>query len=51
LTEHFKIHKHDFHSRNGLLQLVGQRRKLLNYLRKKDINRYRDLIKRLNLRK
>ena len=51
LTEHFKTHKHDYHSRNGLLQLVGQRRKLLNYLRKKDINRYRDLIKRLNLRK
>jgi small subunit ribosomal protein S15 len=51
LTEHFKTHKHDYHSRNGLLQLVGQRRKLLNYLRKKDVNRYRELIKRLNLRK
>ena len=51
LTEHFKIHKHDFHSRNGLLKLVGQRRKLLNYLRKKDVNRYKELIQRLNLRK
>lgn len=51
LTEHFKNHKHDFHSRNGLLKLVGQRRKLLNYLRKKDVQRYRDLIRRLNLRK
>jgi len=51
LTEHFKVHKHDFHSRNGLLKLVGQRRRLLNYLRKKDVNRYKELIKRLNLRK
>ena len=51
LTEHFKTHKHDFHSRNGLLQLVGQRRKLLNYLRKKNVTRYRDLIGQLNLRK
>ncbi len=51
LTEHFKQHKHDYHSRNGLLKLVGQRRKLLNYLRRKDVNRYRDLISRLNLRK
>jgi len=51
LTEHFKQHKHDYHSRNGLLKLVGQRRKLLNYLRRKDVNRYRDLIGRLNLRK
>ncbi|WP_461834837.1 30S ribosomal protein S15 [Desulfothermus sp.] len=51
LTEHFKVHKHDFHSRNGLLKLVGQRRKLLNYLRKKDVNRYKELIQRLNLRK
>ncbi len=51
LTEHFKVHKHDFHSRNGLLKLVGQRRKLLNYLRKKDVNRYKKLIERLNLRK
>ncbi len=51
LTEHFKVHKHDFHSRNGLLKLVGQRRRLLNYLRKKDVKRYKELIKRLNLRK
>ncbi|MDL1966938.1 MAG: 30S ribosomal protein S15 [Candidatus Desulfofervidus auxilii] len=51
LTEHFKVHKHDFHSRNGLLKLVGQRRKLLNYLRKKDVDRYKELIQRLNLRK
>ncbi len=51
LTEHFKVHKHDFHSRNGLLKLVGQRRKLLNYLRKKDVTRYKKLIERLNLRK
>jgi len=51
LTEHFKVHKHDFHSRNGLLKLVGQRRKLLNYLRKKDVNRYKNLIQKLNLRK
>jgi len=51
LTDHFKEHKHDYHSRNGLLKLVGQRRKLLNYLRSKDVNRYRELISRLNLRK
>jgi small subunit ribosomal protein S15 len=51
LTEHFKTHKKDFHSRNGLLKLVGQRRKLLNYLKNKDINRYRELIQRLGLRK
>lgn len=51
LTEHFKEHKHDYHSRNGLLKLVGQRRKLLNYLRSKDVTRYRDLIGKLNLRK
>ena len=51
LTEHFKQHKHDYHSRNGLLKLVGQRRKLLSYLRKKDVNRYRELISSLNLRK
>lgn len=51
LTEHLKVHKHDFHSRNGLLKLVGQRRKMLNYLRKKDVNRYKQLIERLNLRK
>ncbi|SIN94837.1 30S ribosomal protein S15 [Halodesulfovibrio marinisediminis] len=51
LTEHFKEHKHDYHSRTGLLKLVGQRRKLLKYLASKDIQRYRDLIKRLGLRK
>lgn len=51
LTGHFKIHKKDFHSRTGLLKLVGHRRKLLNYLKNKDINRYRELIKRLGLRK
>ncbi len=51
LTSHFKTHAKDFHSRTGLLKLVGQRRKLLNYLKKKDVQRYRDLIARLNLRK
>ena len=51
LTEHFKEHKHDHHSRRGLLLLVGQRRRLLNYLRSKDIERYRSLIERLGLRR
>ena len=51
LTGHFKVHKKDFHSRTGLLKLVGQRRKLLNYLKKKDIQRYRALIEKLGLRK
>lgn len=51
LTEHFKVHKKDFHSRTGLLKLVGQRRKLLNYLKKKDVKRYREIIGRLGLRK
>jgi len=51
LSEHFKTHKKDHHSRTGLLKLVGQRRKLLNYLQNKDIQRYRDLIGRLGLRK
>lgn len=51
LTEHFKIHKKDHHSRRGLLQLVGQRRRLLNYLQKKDIEKYRSLIKSLGLRR
>ena len=51
LTGHFKTHVKDFHSRQGLLKLVGQRRKLLNYLKKKDIQRYRELIERLGLRK
>ena len=51
LTNHFKTHKHDRHSRRGLLRLVNQRRSLLDYLKKKDIQRYRDLIKRLGLRR
>ena len=51
LTEHFKVHKKDFHSRTGLLKLVGRRRNILNYLKKKDIQRYRALIERLGLRK
>lgn len=50
LTEHFKIQKKDFHSRRGLLRLVGRRRRLLDYLKKKHILRYRELIKRLGLR-
>ncbi len=51
LTEHLKVHKHDHHSRRGLLLLVGRRRRLLNYLQKKDISRYRTLIERLGLRR
>lgn len=51
LADHFKTHKKDHHSRTGLLKLVGQRRKLLKYLQNKDIQRYRDLIGRLGLRK
>jgi len=51
LTEHLKIHKKDHHSRRGLLQMVGQRRGLLNYLQKKDIGRYRVLIAKLGIRK
>jgi small subunit ribosomal protein S15 len=51
LTEHLKEHKHDHHSRRGLLMLVGQRRRLLNYLRDKDIDRYRALISELELRR
>tara|TARA_B100000683_G_scaffold26236_1_gene23827 strand:- start:548 stop:811 length:264 start_codon:yes stop_codon:yes gene_type:complete len=51
LAEHFKTHKKDHHSRTGLLKLVGQRRKMLKYLANKDIQRYRDLIGRLGLRK
>ena len=51
LTEHFKIHSKDHHSRRGLLKLVGQRRHLLNYLKRKDTERYRALIARLGLRK
>lgn len=51
LTEHFKTHKKDHHSRRGLLMKVGRRRRLLNYLKKEDIERYRALIKRLGLRR
>ncbi len=51
LNEHLKIHKKDHHSRRGLLKMVGQRRGLLNYLKSKDIERYRTLINSLNLRK
>ena len=51
LMDHFKVHKKDHHSRHGLLKLVGQRRRLLDYLKGKDINRYRALIKRLGIRK
>ena len=51
LTEHLKVHKHDHHSRRGLLLLNGRRRRLLNYLRKTDIQRYRSLIERLGLRR
>jgi small subunit ribosomal protein S15 len=51
LTEHLKEHKHDHHSRRGLLLLVGQRRRLLGYLQKVDIERYRSLIARLGLRR
>ena len=51
LNEHFAVHKKDHHSRRGLLKMVGQRRGLLNYLKKKDIMRYRELIQRLGLRK
>jgi small subunit ribosomal protein S15 len=51
LTEHLKMHKHDHHSRRGLLLLVGRRRRLLKYLAKKDINRYRALIEKLGLRR
>jgi len=51
LTEHLKSHTHDHHSRRGLLKLVGQRRRLLQYLSNSDVNRYRQLIVRLGLRK
>jgi small subunit ribosomal protein S15 len=50
ITDHLRTHKKDFHSRRGLLLLVGKRRRLEGYLRSKDINRYRDLIKRLGIR-
>ncbi len=51
LTEHFKVHAQDHHSRRGLLQLVGQRRRLLDYLKRQDVERYRATIERLSLRK
>jgi small subunit ribosomal protein S15 len=51
LTGHFDVHKKDHHSRRGLMQLVGKRRRLLDYLMKKDIGRYRAIIKELNIRK
>ena len=51
LTNHFKTHKHDHHSRRGLMKLVGSRRRLLNYLQSKDIEEYRSFIKELGLRK
>ena len=51
LTEHFKVHSKDHHSRVGLLKLVGRRRRLLNYLRSKDIERYRAIVKKLGLRR
>ena len=51
LTEHLKVHKKDNHSRRGLLKMVGKRRNLLNYLVKKDVNRYRTIVEKLGLRK
>ena len=51
LTEHLKVHKHDFHSKRGLLMKVGRRKKLLNYLKNKDVVSYRELIEKLNIRK
>jgi small subunit ribosomal protein S15 len=51
LTEHFKVHAKDHHSRRGLLKLVGQRRRLLDYLKRSDFDRYRSLIERLGIRK
>ena len=51
LTEHLREHKHDYHTRRGLLQMVGKRRRLLKYLQKKDVERYRSLISRLGLRR
>ena len=51
LTEHFKVHKKDHHSRQGLLKLVGQRRSLLDYLKKKDVSKYRTMLQELGLRK
>lgn len=51
LTEHFKVHKKDHHSRRGLLKLVGQRRRLLDYLKRSNVDRYRQIVTSLNLRK
>lgn len=51
LTEHLKAHKNDNHSRRGLLKMIGKRRNLLNYLAEKDVNRYREIVKKLSLRK
>jgi ribosomal protein S15 len=51
LTEHLKVHKKDNHSRRGLFKMIGKRRNLLNYLAKKDVPRYREIVKQLNLRK
>jgi small subunit ribosomal protein S15 len=51
LTNHLRVHRHDYHSQRGLLKLVGQRRRLLNYLSREDVSRYNKLIKRLGLRK
>ena len=51
LTEHFKVHKKDFHSNRDLLKMVGKRKNFLNYLKRTDINRYRELVKKLGLRK
>jgi small subunit ribosomal protein S15 len=51
LTEHFKVHRKDHHSRRGLLKLVGQRRRLLDYLKRRDFQRYKSLIERLGIRK
>ena len=51
LTEHFKVHTHDFHSRQGLLRMVSKRRKMLDYLKRKDVQRYSSLIAKLGLRK
>ncbi|MCD8108304.1 MAG: 30S ribosomal protein S15 [Oscillospiraceae bacterium] len=51
LTEHLKSNKNDHHSRRGLLKMVGKRRNLLNYLKKKDVNRYREIVEKLGLRK
>jgi len=51
LTDHFKVHKKDHHSRRGLLKLVGQRRRLLNYLKKRNVEKYQNVIKELGIRK